>query len=177
MFYCVNICAKRLVHTTPYYLEIIMLPSKMNTSVLTVVIIKLIIVAAAIIFLPIGDFLMCSCFVLPPSYLTTREIRPGFNRFTALFVCNGVVGACMAAALALGIEIEGVSVGMMFITCAIYTFLFGVPLDALDFKRHSQDRPQEPLETHIENKRDASVIYDAEIVEETNDENGKRLQP
>lgn len=129
---------------------------KTINSIKFVLVIKFIIVAAAIIFLPIGDFLMCSCFVLPPSFLTAREIRPGFNRFTALFVCNGVVGACMAAALALGIEIEGVSVSMMFITCAIYTFLFGVPLDICVAERKASQMP-------VVQKDD--TVIEAEVIE------------
>ena len=153
-----------------------MIPSKMNAPVLIVFFFKLIIVAAAIIFLPISNFFMCSCFVLPPSFLTAREIRPGYKRFFALLVCNGVVGGCMAAALAMGIHIKDVSTGMMFITCALYTFLFGVPLDVLDFNRKTQDCPQKPLEAQAANNRDASVIYDSEIIEESNKDD-KQLQP
>ena len=130
---------------------------KTINSIKFVLVIKFIIVAAAIIFLPIGDFLMCSCFVLPPSYLTARDIKPGFNRFTALFICNGVVGACMAAALAMGINIEGVSVGMMFITCAIYTFLFGVPLDICVTQNAEAQMP-------VVQKKDDTVL-EAEVIE------------
>ena len=129
---------------------------KTINSIKFVLVIKFVIVAAAIIFLPIGDFLMCSCFALPPSYLTARDVKPGFNRFTALFICNGVVGACMAAALAMGINIEGVSVGMIFITCAIYTFLFGVPLDICVAERKATQMP-------VMQKDD--TVIEAEVIE------------
>lgn len=130
---------------------------KTINSIKFVLVIKFVIVAAAIIFLPIGDFLMCSCFVLPPSYLTARDVKPGFNRFTALFICNGVVGACMAAALAMGINIEGVSVGMMFITCAIYMFLFGVPLDICVTQNAETQMP-------VVQRKDDTVL-EAEVIE------------
>ena len=99
------------------------LPAKKTSLNKLVLAIKIIIASAAIIFLPIGDYLMCCCFVLPPSYQAVRKFHPYFNRFTALFICNGVVGACMAAALAMGIDIEGVTVGMMAITAILWVGL------------------------------------------------------
>ena len=85
--------------------------------------IKIIIASAAIIFLPIGDYLMCCCFVLPPSYQTVRKLHPHFNRFTALFVCNGLLGVCIVAALCAGIDVEGITVGMIIVTAIMWTGL------------------------------------------------------
>ena len=85
--------------------------------------IKIIIASAAIIFLPIGDYLMCCCFVLPSSYLAVRKLHPRFNRFTALFICNGILGACMVAAFCAGIDIEGITVGLIIITAVLWAGL------------------------------------------------------
>ncbi len=85
--------------------------------------IKIIIASAAIIFLPIGDYLMCCCFVLPPSYQTVRKLHPHFNRFTALFICNGMLGACIVAGLCAGIDMEGITVGMIIVTAILWVGL------------------------------------------------------
>lgn len=99
------------------------LPAKKTSRNKLVLAIKIIIASAAIIFLPIGDYLMCCCFVLPPSYLAVRKLHPHFNRFTALFICNGTLGACMVAGLCAGIDIEGVTVGMIIAAAILWAGL------------------------------------------------------
>ena len=125
------------------------LPAKKTSLNKLVLAIKIIIASAAIIFLPIGDYLMCCCFVLPPSYQTVRKLHPHFNRFTALFVCNGVVGACMAAALAMGIDIEGVTVGMMAITAILWVGLSHSEFrwTNLSHKKKELERPRKEVPT------------------------------
>lgn len=99
------------------------LPAKKASRNKLVLAIKIIIASAAIIFLPIGDYLMCCCFVLPPSYQTVRKLHPHFNRFTALFICNGMLGACIAAAFCAGIDTEFVTVGMIIVTAILWVGL------------------------------------------------------
>ena len=100
------------------------LPAEKTSLNKLVLAIKIIIASAAIIFLPIGDYLMCCCFVLPPSYQTVRKLHPHFNRFTALFVCNGLLGVCIVvAALCAGIDVEGITVGMIIVTAIMWTGL------------------------------------------------------
>ena len=99
------------------------LPAKKTSRNKLVLAIKIIIASAAIIFLPIGDYLMCCCFVLPPSYQVVRKLHPHFNRFTALFVCNGLLGGCIVAALCAGVDVEGITVGMIIVTAIMWTGL------------------------------------------------------
>lgn len=117
-----------------------------------VILFKIIVAAAAVFLLPREGLLMCSLFVAIPDFFAMREMRPGSDRFMTLVFLNLWAWFCMSVAIGLGAEIEGVTYKMFGITCALWTILFGIPLDF-----------GSPVKA-IEQKQDDKV-YEVEVVE------------
>ena len=130
------------------------LPAKKTSLNKLVLAIKIIIASAAIIFLPIGDYLICCCFVLPPSYQTVRKLHPHFNRFTALFVCNGLLGVCIVAALCAGIDVESITVGMIIVTAIMWTGLSHSEFRWTNFARKKKESERTTMDNSFTCKGD-----------------------
>ena len=130
------------------------LPAKKTSLNKLVLAIKIIIASAAIIFLPIGDYLMCCCFVLPPSYQAVRKLHPHFNRFTALFVCNGMLGVCIVAALCAGIDVESITVGMIIVTAIMWTGLSHSEFRWTNFARKKKESERTTMDNSFTCKGD-----------------------